>query len=75
MSVLHSDDPLLDAIGALPVVRPDDVHTERLRGRCRAALHEPRGLSPVALEPATVGTICAVYAWHVAKIATRIPLP
>ena len=75
MSALHPDDPLIEAIGALPAIAPDAGHVERVRGRCRGALHQPaRGL-PVACEPVTVGTICALYAWHVARIAIQIPLP
>lgn len=75
MSAIHSGDPLFDAIGALPAVRPGDAHAERLRRRCHLALRQPARPLAVSLEPATVGTICAIYAWHVAKIASRMPLP
>ena len=75
MSTLHPDDPLIEAIGALPAVAPDAGHVERVRGRCHGALHQPARRLPVACEPATVGTICALYVWHVARIAIQIPLP
>jgi len=71
----HQEDPLFDAIAGLPVVRPDAEHVERVRGRCHATLTRPAVGRSMALEPATVGAICVIYAWHIVKIATRIPLP
>lgn len=70
-----SDDPLFDAIGGLPIVRPDAGYAEHLRERCQATLRRPARPLAVSLEPATIGTVCALYAWHVARIATQIPLP
>ena len=74
MSPIHPEDPLIKTIAGLPAVEPNAQHVERVRGRCRAALERPATVIPVALEPATVGTICGLYAWQVLKIATRIPL-
>ena len=70
-----SDDPLFDAIGALPSVRPDSGYAEQLRERCQATLRRPARPLATSLEPATIGTVCALYAWHVARIVTQIPLP
>ena len=75
MSASHPRDPLFDAIAGLPPVKPDDGHSNHVRNRCRAALDRPARALPVTLEPATVGTLCTIYAWHVMKIATTIPLP
>ena len=75
MSTIHPDDPLLDAIAALPAVGPDTGHADRVRDRCHAALHHSVQRPPVAWEPAAVGTFCALYAWHVVRIAIQIPLP
>jgi hypothetical protein len=75
VSPIDHKDPLLEAIGALPAVRPGAEHAERVRGRCHAALDHGVPRLPISLEPVTVGTICALYAWHVVKIATRLPLP
>ena len=79
MSAVPLDDPLFDAIAGLPPVEPNPAHTERVRNRCRAALQHTPAVSvsrlPLVLEPATVGTVCTIYAWHVVKIAMRMPLP
>jgi hypothetical protein len=75
VSTIDRKDPLMEAIGALPAVPPRAEHAERVLGRCRAALDQPASTTPRALEPVTVGTICALYAWQVVKIATRLPLP
>ena len=75
MSTHHPDDPLIQAIGALPTVAPDAGHVERVRNRCHSALQQAVQRPPVTWEPATVGAVCAVYAWHVARIAIHIPLP
>ena len=70
-----TDDPLFDAIAALPAVRPDAERAARARARCHAALQRPARSLAVSLEPATVGAFCAIYAWHIVRIAVRIPLP
>lgn len=75
MSAIHSEDPLFKAIAGLPRVEPSAQYAERVRGRCRAAMEEPAKLVPVAFEPATVGAVCGVYAWKIAKIAEKIGLP
>ena len=75
MSAVHSDDPLFKAIAGLPAVEPTVQHADRVRGRARAALCQPDVAWPSAFEPATVGVICALYAWQVARIAIRMPLP
>ena len=79
MSAVHPDDPLFDAIAGLPPVEPNRAHSERVRSRCRAAFQHTPVVSvsklPLVLEPATVGTVCTIYAWHVVKIAMRMPLP
>jgi hypothetical protein len=75
VSANHADDPLFKAIAGLPRVEPTGQHGERVRGRCRVALQQPARLVPVAFEPATVGTVCGVYAWQIATIATKVGLP
>ena len=75
MSTIHPDDPLLDAIGALPRVGPDAGPVERVRKRCHGALCQPAMSHGVSFEPVTIGTICAIYAWHVVRIAAQIPRP
>ena len=75
MSALHQEDPLFKAIAGLPRVEPTAQHAEHVRGRCRAVLEEPATGFPVALEPATVGMVCGVYAWQIATIAAKVGLP
>ena len=75
MNRRYPDDPLFDALAGLPVVRPDAEQVERVGNRCRAAFRKPARRMPVAFEPITVGAVCALYAWQVARIAMRIPLP
>lgn len=74
MSAIHSEDPLFKAIADLPRVEPTAEHAERVRRRCRTALQQPQKRLPVAFEPATVGTVCGVYAWQIATIATKVGL-
>ena len=75
MSASHPEDPLFKAIAALPPVEPSAEHAERVRSRCRAALHNPSKALPVALEPATVGTVCGAYAWQIVSVITKVGLP
>jgi hypothetical protein len=72
MSARRIQDPLIEALAALPPVAPDAAHAARVRRRCRAALEQPRGELPRALEPAAVGTICAVYAWQIARAVAKL---
>ena len=69
MSAHSHDDPLMRALATLPAVLPDDAAAVELRNRCRARLE--RGPRPVlvTLEPATVGAVCAMYAWQLVRLA------
>jgi hypothetical protein len=63
------DDPLIRAIATLPPVLPDDTASGELRARCRARLERPRRLTSVTtVEPATIGAVCAIYAWQIARL-------
>lgn len=75
MSAIHFEDPLFKAIADLPRVEPTVRHTERVRGRCRTELQQPQKPLAVVFEPATVGTVCGVYAWQIATTATKVGLP
>lgn len=75
MSANYREDPLLKAIAGLPQVEPNAQHAEHLRDRYRAALEQPPKPLPIALEPATVGAVCGVYAWQIVKIVEKIGLP
>jgi hypothetical protein len=65
------DDPLMRALGALPEVVPDQTRSERVRTRCRARLERGGERSIPVIEPATVGTVCALYAWQVLRLVLR----
>jgi hypothetical protein len=72
---MQADDSLLDAIAALPVVQPRADHAERVRRHCQTAIGRPSRSEVASFEPVTIGTFCAMYAWQVVRIASRIPLP
>jgi hypothetical protein len=65
------DDPLMQALATLPGVRPDETRADQLRARCRALLEGPPRQLPAALEPATIGAVCAMYAWQIVRIVVR----
>jgi hypothetical protein len=66
-------DDVMDALGLLGTHQPDSSRGARVRARCHAALQKrQRRASPPAwggwrrsVEPAVVGTLCAVYLFEV----------
>jgi hypothetical protein len=61
----------MKAIATLPAVLPNEASASELRARCRATLERrPRRVS-VTLEPATVGAVCAMYAWQIVRVLAR----
>lgn len=46
MSDDYRDDPWVDAIAALPLIRPDDDRAEAVRRRCRAMLQKRAAPAP-----------------------------
>lgn len=65
------DDPLIRALASLPVVDQDAASQRQVRARCRALVERAPQQPAVPLEPAAVGTICAMYAWQIARIVIR----
>ncbi len=71
MSSPCHDDPLMQALATLPPVLPNAAGAEQLRAQCRALLERPQWQMPLTLEPATVGALCALYAWHFVRVVVR----
>ena len=69
--MIHSEDPLIRALAALPHVHHGDEPARDLRARCRARLERPAQPAMPALEPATVAAVCAIYAWQIARVVIR----
>ena len=67
MSSHRHDDPLIQALAALPRVAPDPGHAQRVRARCRGAMATPPAAVSLPLEPVAVGTVCALYAWEIVR--------
>jgi hypothetical protein len=72
MSPHPDDDPLIRALATLPDLAPDEARAARVRARCRARLERPPRQLSVPLEPATVGAVCAVYAWQIVRAVIRV---
>jgi hypothetical protein len=64
------DDPLTQALGALPPVVPSEARSDRLRALYRDRLERPPRHTPIVLESAVV-TVCAIYAWQILAIVIR----
>ena len=64
------DDPLTQALGALPPVLQSEARADRLRARCRDRLGRPPRHTPIILESAVVA-VCAIYAWQILAILIR----
>ena len=71
MSQIHRDDPVMQALCTLPRVEMGAAHAATVRARCRAQLEHPPQPISVPLEPATVGTVCAIYAWEIVRAVIR----
>lgn len=71
MSQIHPDDPLMQALSTLPRVKVDAAQASAVRARCRAVLEHPPQPIGVPLEPATVGTVCVMYAWEIVRTVIR----
>jgi hypothetical protein len=69
----RQDDPLVRALSSLPTVHQDDARAERVRAACRARLkrHASEPAAARLLEPATLATVCALYAWHIVRAVVR----
>jgi hypothetical protein len=67
----HHDDPLIQSLAALPAVHPDPLRAKQLRDRCHAALESPAEGPIGPFEPATVGAVCAMYAWEIVRVVIR----
>jgi hypothetical protein len=64
-------DPMLDRIGPLTVLAPDEPRAARLRARCRAKMQRasrPRR----ALGPALFTGLCLLYLWALAVDVLRL---
>ena len=68
MSPTCDDDPMMQALAALPPVVPDDARADHLRARCRDRLERPPRQKPFILEPATVAALSAMYAWQILRV-------
>jgi hypothetical protein len=68
VAVSTHEDPLMRALATLPPVLPDDAAALELRDRCRARLERPPSPVLVTLEPASVGAVCAMYAWQLVTL-------
>jgi hypothetical protein len=64
------DDPVTQALGALPPVLPSQARADRLRARCRDRLERPPRHMLIVLESAVVA-VCALYAWQILAIVIR----
>ena len=71
MSQIMQDDTFVQVLRALPRVEVDTAHAARLRERCRRALEHPPQTNASSLEPATVGAVCAIYAWEIVRTVIR----
>jgi len=71
VSSLRYDDPLMQALATLPAVLPDETRADQVRVQCRALMERPQRQLPGILEPATVGALCAMYAWQIVRIVVR----
>ncbi len=67
MNSQHHDDPLIQSLAALPMVHPDPLQAKELRDRCRAALASPAEGPALPFAPATVATVCVLYAWEIVR--------
>ena len=71
MREIHPEDPLMQALSTLPHVEVNAAHASAVRARCRAVLEHPPQPTNVTLEPATVGALCAMYAWEIVRTVIR----
>ena len=67
MNSLHHDDPLIQSLATLPAVHPDPLQAKQLRDRCRTTLESPAERPVFPFEPATVATVCVLYAWEIVR--------
>lgn len=67
MNSQHHDDPLIQGLAALPMVHPDPLQAKELRDRCRAALASPAEGPSLPFAPASVTTVCVLYAWEIVR--------
>ena len=68
MSAPYGSDPLIEALGRLPAVVPDEDRAAGLRSQYRALLERQVRERPKSLEPAIVGTSSALYAWQILRL-------
>jgi hypothetical protein len=66
------DDPLMQALSALPVIRPDAEHATHVRKQCHTVLEQQAQRDRTGfIESTTVSTACAVYAWYILRAVLR----
>lgn len=65
------DDVLWAAVSTLPTIAVSETQSEQVRSRCRRVLERGQPPATTAAEPITVGTICAIYAWHILRLVIR----
>lgn len=75
MNSQRHDDPLLQALAALPPVVPEARRADDVRGRCRAQLQRPPRHFTVSVEPVAIGSVCAAYAWQIARVVAKLGTP
>ena len=57
MKSARHEDPLIDALAALPPVIPSDRHAARVRARCRERLERVSQPANGRLEPLAIGAV------------------
>jgi hypothetical protein len=71
MSSHEQDDVLWKAVSTLPTVAVSQARSEQVRLHCHRVLERGQPPETRAAEPLTVGTICAIYAWHILRLVIR----
>jgi hypothetical protein len=62
---------LTQALATLPPVQPNEARADQVRTECRTLLERSQRHSPLPVEPAAIGTFCAVYVWQIVRIVVR----
>jgi hypothetical protein len=71
MSSREQDDMLWKAVSTLPTVAFNQARSEQVRLHCRRVLERGQPSETRTAAPITVGTICAIYAWHILRLVIR----
>jgi hypothetical protein len=65
-----AEDHYVSLLATMPRVEANPERIEQVRSRCRTTL-ERRAAPAPAVEPMTVGTLCALYIWQILRIVMR----